>query len=178
MPEWKIALICLASVIVAVLISSFIKIIMEKVAKDNGGELDCKKWEYLYAAISFVIAAVGVFCFLRFYVGVTDVNVLIKNTGLYAGSTQCVYFFIVQLIRKGGKGILEKLKNIYLKLRASNNPVQELPEIIKDETDTNNEAEEVVVNTKSQKSAVVTTEHAYVTKLKTEFVKIMTGENK
>ena len=157
MPEWVTALICVAIVIVAVLIASLVKLIMKKAVKHNGGELDCKKWEYLYAAISFIIAAVGVFCFLRFYVGVTDVNVLIKNTGLYAGSTQVIYLFIVQLISKGGKGIYTAIKNIFVKLKASKNPVQELPEIIKDE----------MTETKTS------TSNSDVEKLKNEFAKIM-----
>lgn len=134
MPGWGVALICLAIVIVAILITSLIKVIMEKVAKKKGGKLDCDKWEYLFAAISLLLSAAGVFCFLRFYLGVTDVNVLIKNTGLYAGCTQTVYLFIVQLIRKGGKGLFTAIKNIFLKLKASKNPVQELPDIVKEET--------------------------------------------
>lgn len=157
MPEWVTALICVAIVIVAVLIASLVKLIMKKAVNHNGGELDCKKWEYLYAAISFIIAAVGVFCFLRFYVGVTDVNVLIKNTGLYAGSTQIIYLFVIQLISKGCKGIYTSIKNIFAKLTASKNPVQELPEIIKDE----------MTETKTS------TSNSDVEKLKNEFAKIM-----
>ena len=157
MPEWGVALVCLAIVIVAILISSLIKVIMKKVVKNKGGELDCKRWEYLYAAISFIIAAVGVFCFLRFYVGVTDINVLIKNTGLYAGNTQIIYLFVIQLISKGGKGIYTSIKNIFAKLKASKNPVQELPEIIKDE----------MAETKTS------TRNSDVEKLKNEFAKII-----
>lgn len=159
MPDYAVALICIAIVIVAILISSLIKVIMKKVAKNNGGELDCEKWEYLFAAISLILSAAGVFCFLRFYVGVTDVNILIKNTGLYAGCTQTIYLFIVQLVRKGGKGLFTALKNIFAKLKTSKNPVQELPEIVKEETAT-------------------VTESSDVTKLKNEFAKIMKGDNK
>lgn len=164
MPEWVTALICMAIVVVAILITSLVKVIMKKVAKNNGGELNCDKYEYLFAAISLLLSAAGVFCFLRFYVGVTDVNVLLKNTGLYAGCTQAVYLFIVQLIRKGGKGLCAAIKNIFTKLKTSKNPVQELPEIIKDETET--------------AETTTTTENADVTKLKNEFAKIMTGQNK
>ena len=159
MPDYAVALICIAIVIVAILISSLIKVIMKKVAKNNGGELDCEKWEYLFAAISLILSAAGVFCFLRFYVGVTDVNILIKITGLYAGCTQTIYLFIVQLVRKGGKGLFTALKNIFAKLKTSKNPVQELPEIVKEETAT-------------------VTESSDVTKLKNEFAKIMKGDNK
>ena len=159
MPDYAVALICIAIVIVAILISSLIKVIMKKVAKNNGGELDCEKWEYLFAAISLILSAAGIFCFLRFYVGVTDVNILIKNTGLYAGCTQTIYLFIVQLVRKGGKGLFTALKNIFAKLKTSKNPVQELPEIVKEETAT-------------------VTESSDVTKLKNEFAKIMKGDNK
>lgn len=133
-PDYGIALICFATVIVAILISSFVKIIMKKVVQDNGAELDCSKWEYLFAAISVFVSAIGVFCFLRFFVGVTDANELVKSTTLYAGSTQAVYLFIVQLIRKGGKGIFGALKNLFTKLKSSDNPIQELPNIVKEET--------------------------------------------
>lgn len=134
-PDYGIALICFAIVIVAILVSSFVKIIMKKVVQDNGAELDCSKWEYLFAAISVFVSAIGVFCFLRFFVGVTDANELVKSTTLYAGSTQAVYLFIVQLIRKGGKGIFSALKNVFTKLKSSDNPIQELPNIVKEETD-------------------------------------------
>ena len=163
MPDYAVALICIAIVIVAILISSLIKVIMKKVAKNNGGELDCEKWEYLFAAISLILSAAGVFCFLRFYVDVTDVNILINNTGLYAGCTQTIYLFIVQLVRKGGKGLFTALKNIFAKLKTSKNPVQELPDIIKEET-------------QSTPEESTEEENDDVSRLKNEFVKIITGK--
>ena len=105
MPEWLTALICLAIVITAILITSLVKFIMKRIAKSKGKELDCSKYEYLFAAISLLLSAAGVFCFLKFVAGVTDVNTLVKNTALYAGSVQSVYVFVVQLIRKGWSGI-------------------------------------------------------------------------
>lgn len=147
MTDYGIALICLMIVIVAILISSLVKVIMQKVVQDNGSELDCSKWEYLFAAISLFLSAIGVFCFLKFFVGVTDANELIKSTTLYAGSTQAVYLFIVQLIRKGGKGIINALKNLFEKLKQSKNPVKELPEIIKEEIYSQTVSNVDIVNT-------------------------------
>ena len=134
MPEWGVALICFAIVVVAILCASAVKMIMKYVAKKNGTELDCKKWEYLFAAISLLLSGLGVFLFLRFGVKVTDVNVLVKTTATYAGSVQTIYLFIVQLSRKGIKEIIEVVKKIVTALKQSDNPVEELPEKIKEET--------------------------------------------
>ena len=164
MPEWGAALICLAIVIVAVLITSLIKVIIKKVAKNNGEELNLEKLEYLFAAISSILSAVGVFWFLRFGLGVTDVNVLVKNTGLYAGSAQAVYLFIVQLVRKGGKGLLNAIRNIFIKVKASKNPVQELPAIV---------ADEIKTDTTTTTETTETVEDDGVAKLKSEFAKII-----
>lgn len=163
MPEWVTALICVAIVIVAILITSLIKLIMKKVAKNNGGELDCKKWEYMFAAISLLVSAAGVFCFLRFFANVPDINTIVKTTALYAGSVQSVYVFVVQLIRKGWKGIISCIRNVIAKLKSSKNPVQELPDIIKEETQSTPE--------KSTEE-----ENDDVSRLKNEFVKIITGK--
>ena len=163
MPEWVTALICVAIVIVAILITSLIKLIMKKVAKNNGGELDCKKWEYMFAAISLLVSAAGVFCFLRFFANVTDINTLVKTTALYAGSVQSVYVFVVQLIRKGWKGIISCIRNVIAKLKSSKNPVQKLPDIIKEET-------------QSTPEESTEEENDDVSRLKNEFVKIITGK--
>lgn len=136
MPEWVSALICLAIVIVAILITSLVKVIMQKAAKRKGGELDCKKWEYLFAAISLLLSGVGVFCFLKFYLKVTDINVLVKTTAMYAGSVQTVYLFGVQLVRKGWKGMILGVKKLFVDLKKSEKPIEELPEIISNETKT------------------------------------------
>ena len=163
MPEWVTALICVAIVIVAILITSIVKLIMKKVAKNNGGELDCKKWEYLFAAISLLISAAGVFCFLRFYVKITDIDTLCKITVSYAGSVQTVYLFIVQLIRKGWKGVVSGISKVISKLKSSKNPVQELPDIITEET-------------QSMPDESTEEENDDVSRLKNEFVKIITGK--
>ena len=134
MPEWGVALICFAIVVVAILCTSAVKMIMKYVAKKKGTELDCKKWEYLFAAISLLLSGLGVFLFLSFGVKVTDVNVLVKTTATYAGSVQTIYLFIVQLSRKGIKEIIEVVKKIVTALKQSDNPVEELPEKIKEET--------------------------------------------
>lgn len=163
MPEWVTALICVAIVIVAILITSLVKLIMKKVAKNNGGELDCKKWEYLFAAISLLISAAGVFCFLRFYVKITDIDTICKITVSYAGSVQTIYIFIVQLIRKGWNGIVSGISKVISKLKSSKNPVQELPDIITEET-------------QSMPDESTEEENDDVSRLKNEFVKIITGK--
>ena len=103
MPEWVVALICVAIVIVAILITSLVKVIMKKVVESNGGTFDCKKWEYLYGAISLLLSAAGVYCFLTFFVKMTDVNEIIKTTALYAGSVQTVYLLLYSSCVKADK---------------------------------------------------------------------------
>lgn len=170
MPEWVIALICVAIVIVAILITSLVKVIMKKVVESNGGTFDCKKWEYLYGAISLLLSAAGVYCFLTFFVKMTDVNEIIKTTALYAGSVQTVYLFIVQLVRKGGQGLFSLIVKLFSKLKTSKDPVKELPEIIEGEVDTT----ETSVKTEN------TTEESdkNISKISDEFIKAITGKNK
>lgn len=134
MPEYACALICLSIVIVAILITELVKFIMKKVAAKNGKTFDCKKWEYLFAAISILVSGVGVVFFLRFCIGITDAKTLVNYTSIYAGSVQTVYLFIVQLVRKGGVGIYNAFNSLFDKLKETENPIEKLPEIIKNET--------------------------------------------
>ena len=179
MPDWGVALICIAIVIVAILISSLVKLIMKKVAAKNGGTFDCKKWEYLYAAISLILSAVGVFCFLKFFLKITDINVIWKTVVVYAGSVQTVYLFIVQLVRKGGKGIISLFAKLFSKLKKSSDPIKELPEIIGDEVET---TEETKISENAVADSVENTEDNQkdddFNKLSDEFIKVITGKNK
>ena len=136
MTEWIIAITCLTIVIASILVTSIVKLCMKRAVENKGGEFNCKKWEYLYAAISLVLTVAGVFLFLRFGAKITDVNRLIKTTCLYAGSVQTIYLFIVQLCRKGFKGIFEYLGSLVADLKESDNPVEELPEKIEQEVNT------------------------------------------
>lgn len=171
MPEWGIALICIAIVIVAILISSLVKVIMKKVATKDGGTFDCSKYEYLYAAISLILSAVGVFCFLKFFLKVTDINVIWKTVVVYAGSVQTVYLFVVQLVRKGGKGLFGVIVKLFSKLKKSKNPVEELPDMIADEVKDETEAE------KAETTAVESDKQTdEMDKLSDEFVKAITGK--
>lgn len=173
MPDWGIALICIAIVIVAILISSLVKVIMKKVATKDGGTFDCKKWEYLYAAISLILAAAGVFCFLKFYLKITDINVIWKTVVVYAGSVQTVYLFIVQLVRKGGKGIFSVIIKLFSKLKNSKDPVKELPEMIEGEVEGEKEPET------SETDVAETNKQAdEMDKLSDEFIKAITGKSK
>lgn len=164
MSGWMTAIICFAIVVISILISSLVKIIMKKVAEANGNTLDCQKFEYLYASISLILSAVGVFCFLKFFAGVEKISDLIKYTTLYAGSVQTVYLFVVQLIRKGGSGILALIIKIFSKIKTSTNPVEELPEIINSEVKTENKNSETVENENSTKN---------IKKVSEEFEKIL-----
>lgn len=179
MPEWVVALICVAIVIVAILITSLVKVIMKKVAEKDGGTFDCKKWEYLYGAISFLLSAAGVYCFLTFFVKMTDVNEIIKTTALYAGSVQTIYLFIVQLIRKGGKGLFGLILKLFTSLKKSDDPIKELPDLIEDEV---KDETAPVVETKAETAEPVVAETNTadddINKLSDEFVKMITGKNK
>lgn len=182
MPEWGVALICIAIVIVAILISSLVKLIMKKVATKNGGTFDCKKWEYLYAAISLILSAVGVFCFLKFFLKITDINVIWKTVVVYAGSVQTVYLFIVQLVRKGGKGIISLFAKLFSNLKKSSDPIKELPELIEDEVEQEEEkkSEETTESTavESVENTDENKQNDEINKLSDEFIKVITGKNK
>lgn len=182
MPDWGVALICIAIVIVAILISSLVKLIMKKVATKNGGTFDCKKWEYLYAAISLILSAVGVFCFLKFFLKITDINVIWKTVVVYAGSVQTVYLFIVQLVRKGGKGIISLFAKLFSNLKKSSDPIKELPEIIGDEVETTEETKISETSENAVADSVENTEDNQkdddFNKLSDEFIKVITGKNK
>lgn len=179
MPEWVVALICVAIVIVAILITSLVKVIMKKVAEKDGGTFDCKKWEYLYGAISLILSAVGVYCFLSFVVKMTDVNEIIKTTALYAGSVQTIYLFIVQFIRRGGQGLFGLIIKLFTSLKTSKNPIQELPEIIDDEVkDETVSVAEAKAETTEPVVAETKTSYDDINKLSDEFVKMITGKNK
>lgn len=134
MPEYASALVCLSIVIVAILITEIVKFIMKKIAEKKGKTFDCKKWEYLFAAISILISGVGVVCFLKFGAGVNDAKTILKYASIYAGSVQTVYLFIVQLVRKGGVGIYNAFSVLFEKVKETENPIETLPEIIKNET--------------------------------------------
>lgn len=164
MPEWVIALICVSIVIVAILITSLIKVIMKKVTEKKGDTFDCKKWEYLYGAISLLLSAAGVYCFLVFIVKMTDINDIIKTTSLYAGSVQTIYLFIVQLVRKGGKGLVSVLIKFFNFIKTSKDPVKELPKTIESEVEKDNT---VITETNETEDNI--------SKLSEEFVKIITG---
>lgn len=134
MPEYVKALICLMIVIMSVIATSLVKILVKKIAEKDGEALDHNKFEYLFAGMSFIMSALCIFWFVRMIVGITDPGTIAKYIGLYSGSTQGVYLFIVQLFRKGWKGVISILKNVFSKVKASNNPMEELPSIVNDVT--------------------------------------------
>lgn len=130
MENWLIAVIGLAICIAAVLVVSAVKIIIKKVKKN---EIDMKKAEYPLAAVSMVLAYGGVVVFLYFGV-IDDIKTALKLAVPFAMSVQTLYIFVVQLSRKGFSGALAAIKNIVSKLKASKNPIKELPGIVNEAT--------------------------------------------
>lgn len=131
MELWEIALVCLAICVGSVLIVSGIKWIAKKNAERKGKTLDMKKAEYPLAAASTILAYGGVVAFLFFGV-YDDIYTALKLAVPFATSVQAIYLFIVQLARKGFKGAFAGIVNLINKIKASKNPVAELPGIVND----------------------------------------------
>lgn len=134
MEQWKIAVIGLAICIAAILLVSGIKMIAKKIAEVKKKELNMNVGEYLFGIASIILAYGGVVAFLYFGV-MEDITTALKLAGVFAGSTQTLYVFVVQASRKGIKGIVTGIITIINKIRGSKNPIQELPEIIEDATE-------------------------------------------
>lgn len=134
MEQWKIAVIGLAICIAAILVVSGIKMIAKKIAEVKKKELNMNKAEYPLAIASTILAYGGVLAFLYFGV-MQDIGTALKLAGVFAGSTQTLYVFIVQASRKGIKGIVAGIITIINKIRGSKKPVEELPEIIDEATE-------------------------------------------
>lgn len=131
MELWEIALVCFAICVGAVLLVSAIKWLAKKNAERKGKTLDMKKAEYPLAAASVILAYGGVVAFLYFGV-MDDIYTALKLAVPFATSVQAIYLFIVQLARKGFKGAFESIVNLINKVKASKNPVAELPTIVED----------------------------------------------
>ena len=131
MEQWKIAVIGLAICIAAILVVSGIKMIAKKIAEVKKKELNMNVGEYLFGLASIVLAYGGVVAFLYFGV-MEDIKTALKLAGVFAGSTQTLYVFIVQASRKGIKGIVAGIITIINKIRSSKKPIAELPEIVDD----------------------------------------------
>lgn len=134
MEQWKIAVIGLAICIAAILVVSGIKMIAKKIAEVKKKELNMNKAEYPLAIASTILAYGGVLAFLYFGV-MQDIGTALKLAGVFAGCTQTLYLFVVQLIRKGFKGAFAAIMGIIGKLKGSKNPIEELPEIIDEATE-------------------------------------------
>lgn len=134
MEQWKIAVIGLAICIAAICVVSGIKMIAKKIAEVKKKELNMKAGEYLLGLASIVLAYGGVVAFLYFGV-MEDITTALKLAGVFAGSTQTLYVFVVQASRKGIKGIVTGIITIINKIRNSKNPIAELPEIIEEATE-------------------------------------------
>lgn len=130
MENWLVAVIGLAICVAAILVVSAVKVIVKKIKKND---IDMKKAEYPLAAVSMVLAYGGVVVFLYFGV-IDDIKTALKLAVPFAMSVQTLYIFVVQLARKGFSGALAAIKNIVSRLKASKNPIKELPGIINEAT--------------------------------------------
>lgn len=160
MLDWKVALYCMAIVVGAVLVASAVKIIVTKILESKNKTVDKSKMEYPIAAISLICAFVSVAVFLKYAIKIQDDSEILKYAGLYAGTVNTVYLFIVQLIRKGFKGMWASIVNIINKIKNSKNPVTEAPQIIKDEFSDSNTTETIensadTATTKSEETSEV-----------------------
>lgn len=134
MEQWKIAVIGLAICIAAICVVSGIKMIAKKIAEVKKKELNMNVGEYLFGLASIALAYGGVVAFLYFGV-MEDIKTALKLAGVFAGSTQTLYVFIVQAGRKGIKGIVAGIITIINRIRGSKKPIAELPEIVEDATE-------------------------------------------
>lgn len=128
MNEWQVALCCMGIVIGAVLFCSVIKLIYLKIKKD---EADKSKLEYPLTALSFGLAFMSIALFLKYYMCYNLADIF-KYATLYAGTVNTIYLLIFQLIRKGFSGLWQSIIKIYTKLKTSKNPVAELPNIVEE----------------------------------------------
>lgn len=164
MLDWKTAIICMVLTLGAVLVSSLIKIIVTKIIEkkqttqaavndtSNVTSVDKSKFEYPLAAISLALAFASVSLFLRYYVKIESDGTVLRYAAMYACTVNTIYLFIVQLARKGIRGVIKSLTNIFIKLKNSKSPVEEAPTII------NEELSNVIDNTSNEQSDPKTSE--------------------
>lgn len=138
MENWLVAVIGLAICVAAILVVSAVKVIVKKIKKND---IDMKKAEYPLCFASLVLAYGGVVLFLYFGV-YDDIYIAMKTAIPFALSVQSLYVFVVQLARKGFTGVIEAIKKLISKLKASKNPIAELPAIIAESTEESTAAEE------------------------------------
>lgn len=137
MEQWQIALICAGIALGAVLLVSVIKIIIKKIMEAKKKELDMKKAEYPFAISAFIIAFIASMLFLKFYINYAY-SISCAGGAISGFCTEGLYILFVQAARKGIKGIIEAIINLIQKLKASKNPIAELPQIIGEATKENN----------------------------------------
>lgn len=148
MEQWQIALVGIAICLAAVLLVSGIKLIVKKITGAKKKELDMNKVEYPLCFASLLLAYAGVVLFLKFGI-FQDTTTALKSAVPFALSTQTIYVLAVQLARKGIKGLINGIKNLIAKLKASKNPIAELPQIIGEVAKENN-TETQDTNTETQ----------------------------
>lgn len=141
MENWVVALIGLAICIAAILLVSGVKMIAKKIAETKKKEIDMKKAEYPLAAVSSVLAYGGVVLFLYFGV-IDDIKTALKLAAPFAMSVQTLYIFVVQLARKGFSGALAAINKLVAKLKSSKNPIAELPGIVEDASNEDQQQQE------------------------------------
>lgn len=128
MENYVIALIGLAICIGAILLVSGVKMLIVKAAEAKKKEVSKNSLEYPLSLASLVLAYGGVVLFLKYGV-MQDIGVALKTAVPFAMSVQTLYVFVVQLSRKGIKGIIAGVIHLVKKVKGSKNPIQELPAI-------------------------------------------------
>lgn len=103
--------------VMGVLIASGIKKIMKVVWNKKHPDIafNAKKYEYLYAAIAFIIEATTITLMSIYYYQITDWQTLTFDGGIYGLSTSGVYM-ILQALRKLGKLSKKQIATICTKI--------------------------------------------------------------
>lgn len=131
MENWVVALICFGVAVFSVLIVSAVKFIAKKNAEKKGETMDMKKAEFPLALTAFILAFCGVAAFLYFYIKL-QIGAALGSATLYGFTTEGIYILVIQLARKGIKGAIKSILEIVGKLKKSKNPIAELPGIVED----------------------------------------------
>lgn len=92
-------------IVAAIGVTSCVKLIVKRVAKENIGTL----WEYLLSIISFVLAAGGSFLWLYFYGQFTSAGYYCVMCLLAGTSTYIIYLLLFQSTRKAGLALIKAI---------------------------------------------------------------------
>ena len=141
-------------VIIAALASSLLKIIQKAYFTRKKLVFTAKKYEYLYTAVSFILAGGFTFAYEYFYLHINLWAVLIK-AGTAALTVSGVYIIIIQVGRKGIKwlwGIVKKYAvKIVTAIKTKNGTtaigiINDIANDIKEKADTDSEQIDALID--------------------------------